>query len=54
MRIISDSLPMAMSLSERLQFYLDEWINVLLTAVPLRSQACFTELLCGCMISPEG
>jgi hypothetical protein len=43
-----------MSLSERIRFYLHEWINVLLTAVPLRSHACFIELLCGCMISPEG
>jgi hypothetical protein len=43
-----------MSLSERIRFYLHEWINVLLTAVPLRSDACFIELLCGCMISPEG
>lgn len=43
-----------MSLSERVQLCLSEWINVLLTAVPLRSQASFIELLCGCMISPEG
>ncbi|MFT0174625.1 transposase [Paraburkholderia mimosarum] len=43
-----------MSLSKRTEFYLSEWINVLLTAVPLRSQTSFLELLCGCMISPEG
>lgn len=26
----------------------------LLTAVPMRSRATFVELLCGCLISPEG
>jgi hypothetical protein len=45
---------LAMSLSKRTEFYLSQWINVLLTAVPLRSQTSFLELLCGCMISPEG
>lgn len=43
-----------MSLTERTRFYLSEWINILLIAVPLRSQASFVELLCGCMVSPEG
>ena len=28
--------------------------NVLHTAVPLRSRTCIIDLLCGCMISPEG
>jgi hypothetical protein len=43
-----------MSPTERTRFYLSEWINILLIAVPLRSQASFVELLCGCMVSPEG
>ena len=30
------------------------WITHLLTAVPPRSRATFIELLCGCLISPEG
>ena len=33
---------------------LSGWITHLLTAVPIRSRATFVELLCGCMISPEG
>jgi hypothetical protein len=33
---------------------LSEWISILLQAVPLRSQATFVELICGCLISPEG
>ena len=33
---------------------LSEWISILLQAVPLRSQATFVELLCGCLVSPEG
>lgn len=43
-----------MCLSKRTEIYLSEWINVLLAAVPLRSQTSFLEMLCGCMISPEG
>jgi hypothetical protein len=43
-----------MSFSERARFLLSEWINFLLVAVPLRSRATFIELLCGCMLSPEG
>lgn len=54
MRIVFGSLAIAMSLSKRTEFCLSEWINVLLAAVPLRSRTSFLELLCGCMISPEG
>ncbi|WP_018312613.1 transposase [Cupriavidus sp. UYPR2.512] len=43
-----------MPLTERTRFYLSEWIKILLIAVPFRSQASFVELLCGCMVSPEG
>lgn len=43
-----------MSLSNRVQLCLSEWINFLLLAVPIRSRASFVELLCGCMVSPEG
>ena len=34
--------------------YLSQWITHLLTAIPPRSRATFVELLCGCLISPEG
>ena len=34
--------------------YLSQWITFLLTAVAPRSRGTFVELLCGCMISPEG
>jgi len=47
MRIVFGSLAIAMSLSKRTEFYLSEWISVLLTSVPLRSQTSFLELLCG-------
>lgn len=30
------------------------WISLLLLAIPVRSHATFIELLCGCMVSPEG
>ncbi len=43
-----------MSLSNRVRLCLSEWINLLLLAVPIRSRASFIELLCGCMVSPEG
>jgi len=33
---------------------LSEWISFLLPAVPIRSRATFIELLCGCLVSPEG
>jgi hypothetical protein len=34
--------------------HLSLWINFLLSAVPIRSRATFIELLCGCLVSPEG
>lgn len=34
--------------------YLSLWITVLLCAVPVRSHGTFIELLCGCLVSPEG
>ncbi|WP_454753993.1 IS701 family transposase [Cupriavidus necator] len=43
-----------MSLSNRVRLCLSEWISFLLLAVPIRSRASFIELLCGCMVSPEG
>lgn len=43
-----------MSLSSRVRPFLSEWINHLLEAVPVRSRATFVELLCACLISPEG
>ncbi|MCY0852842.1 transposase [Cupriavidus sp. D39] len=43
-----------MSLSNRVRLCLSEWINLLLLAVPIRSRGSFVELLCGCMVSPEG
>ncbi len=33
---------------------LSEWISCFLTVVPPRSRRSFLELLCGCLISPEG
>ena len=33
---------------------LSEWISYFLTVVPPRSRRSFLELLCGCLISPEG
>lgn len=44
----------AMSYASLVRACLSEWMSVLLEAVPLRSQATFVELLCGCLISPEG
>ena len=34
--------------------HLSVWITLLLLAVPVRSHATFIELLCGCLVSPEG
>ena len=36
------------------RFHLSAWINLLLSAISPRSRATFVELLCGCMVSPEG
>lgn len=33
---------------------LSVWITFLLVAIPIRSHATFIELLCGCLLSPEG
>ncbi len=43
-----------MPLSLLARSYLSQWISLLLVAVPLRSRATFVELLCACLISPEG
>ena len=43
-----------MSLSNLVRLCLSEWISFLLPAVPVRSRATFIELLCGCLVSPEG
>lgn len=43
-----------MSLASDARLCLSEWITQLLEAVPIRSRATFVELLCACMISPEG
>jgi len=44
----------AMTYTQTVRFHLSAWITHLLTAVPPRSRATFVELLCGCLISPEG
>ena len=43
-----------MSLSNLVRLCLSEWISFLLPAVPIRCRATFIELLCGCLVSPEG
>jgi len=43
-----------MSYAQTVRLFLSSWITHLLTAVPLRARATFVELLCGCLISPEG
>ena len=43
-----------MPYAQTVRLCLSSWITHLLTAVPLRSRATFAELLCGCLISPEG
>jgi len=43
-----------MSYAQTVRLCLSSWITHLLHAVPLRSRATFVELLCGCLISPEG
>jgi len=43
-----------MSYAQTARHCLSSWITHLLTAVPPRSRATFVELLCGCLISPEG
>lgn len=43
-----------MTYAQTARLCLSSWITHLLTAVPPRSRATFIELLCGCLISPEG
>ena len=45
---------LTMSYTQTIRRCLSSWITHLLTAVPIRSRATFVELLCGCLISPEG
>ena len=44
----------SMSYAQTVRLCLSSWITHLLTAVPLCARATFVELLCGCLISPEG
>lgn len=43
-----------MPLSSLTRTQLSLWISYLLTSVPKRSRATFVELLCACLVSPEG
>ncbi|WP_010637808.1 transposase [Acidithiobacillus thiooxidans] len=43
-----------MSFQRLVTFRLSEWISYFLAAVPPRSRRSFLELLCGCLISPDG
>lgn len=43
-----------MTYAQTARLCLSNWITHLLIAVPPRSRATFVELLCGCLISPEG
>jgi len=43
-----------MPLSILARSYLSQWITLLLAAVPIRARATFVELLCACLVSPEG
>jgi len=54
MRIFSIFIGCHMPYASLVRSCLSEWISILLQSVPLRSQATFVELLCGCLISPEG
>lgn len=54
MRAFSALVWCLMAYAQTARLYLSNWITHLLTAVPLRSRATFVELLCGCLISPEG
>ena len=44
----------SISYAQAVRLCLSSWITHLLSAVPLRARATFVELLCGCLISPEG
>ena len=43
-----------MPLSVLARSYLSQWITQLFVAIPIRSRATFVELLCACLVSPEG
>ena len=43
-----------MPLAHLARHALSQWITLLLAAVPIRSRASFAELLCACLVSPEG
>jgi hypothetical protein len=43
-----------MPLSTLARRCLSQWITSVLAAVPVRSRATFVELLCACLVSPEG
>lgn len=43
-----------MLLSYLARSHLSLWISYLLSAVPIRARATFAELLCACLVSPEG
>jgi hypothetical protein len=43
-----------MPLSSLARCHLSLWISYLLSAVPKRSRATFVELLCACLVSPDG
>ena len=43
-----------MSFSYHTRQSLSQWITALLPAIPIRSRATFIELLCACLVSPEG
>ena len=43
-----------MPLSSLARHHLSQWITLRLMSVPLRSRATFVELLCACLVSPEG
>ncbi len=54
MRAFSALVRCPMTYAQTARLCLSNWITHLLIAVPLRSRATFIELLCGCLISPEG
>lgn len=43
-----------MTFSHHSRLFLSQWITVLLSAVPIRLRATFVELLCACLVSPDG
>ena len=43
-----------MSFSHYSRQALSQWITALLPAIPIRSRATFVELLCACLVSPDG